>query len=152
MGRAQVVGKQKAHEILKWTHLMFPNLKRWAAGVCHGLRRKHVQRYMDEFVFRCSRRRHTRTAFERLLGIGLQLKPATCRDFVDGRVWRAGTDARTPSCTPSAARIRPAFPGIAPAVPPPVPFLHRRLRFALGFPDRPLTDPPQHIEAPAAKR
>ena len=61
-------------------------MKRWAKGGCHGLRRKHIQRCLDGFVFRCSRRRHTRTAFDRLLGIGLQLKPATYRDFVDGNV------------------------------------------------------------------
>ena len=64
---------------------MFSNLKRWAMGVLHGLRRKHFQRYLDEFVFRCSRRRHRRSSFDTLPGIGLRLKPATYRDFVDGR-------------------------------------------------------------------
>ena len=54
-------------------------------GVLHGLRRKHFQRYLDEFVFRCSRRRRRRSSFDTLLGIGLRLKPATYRDFVDGR-------------------------------------------------------------------
>ena len=61
-------------------------MKRWAKGVYHGLRRKHIQRYLDEFVFRWNWRRHTRTAFDRLLGIGLRLKPATYRDFVNGNV------------------------------------------------------------------
>jgi hypothetical protein len=31
---------------------VFSNLKTWALGVYHGLRRKHLQAYLDEFVFR----------------------------------------------------------------------------------------------------
>ena len=57
---------------------MISNLKRWAMGVYHGLRRKHFQRYLDEFVFRWNRRRHRATSFDSLLGISLGLKPATC--------------------------------------------------------------------------
>jgi len=82
---AKVVTGGRAHEILRWVHRVFSNLKTWAKGVFHGLRRAHVQRYLDEFVFRWNRRRHTRIAFDRLLGIGLDLGPATYRDFVDHR-------------------------------------------------------------------
>ena len=53
----RVVGGRKAHEVLEWTHRVISNLKRWAMGVYHGLRRKHFQRYLDEFVFRWNRRR-----------------------------------------------------------------------------------------------
>jgi hypothetical protein len=81
----RVVEGQKAHEVLKWVHRVFSNLKRWAKGVFHGLRKAHVQRYLDEFVFRWNRRRHTRIALDRLLGIGMDLGPATYRDFVDQR-------------------------------------------------------------------
>ena len=31
-------------------------LKRWALGTYHGLRRKHVDAYLEEFVFRYNRR------------------------------------------------------------------------------------------------
>ena len=82
---ARVVGDRKAHEVLQWTHRVFSNLKRWALGVYHGLRRKHFQRYLDEFVFRWNRRRHRATSFDRLLGIGLGLTPATYRDIVERR-------------------------------------------------------------------
>ena len=81
----RVVGDRKAHEVLVWVHRVFSHLKRWALGVYHGLRRKHVQRYLDEFVFRWNRRRHRRTSFDSLLGIGLGLPPATYRDFAEGR-------------------------------------------------------------------
>jgi ISXO2-like transposase domain len=50
-----------AHVVLPWTHRVFANLKRWALGVYHGLRRKHLQSYLDEFAFRFNRR-HTRHA------------------------------------------------------------------------------------------
>jgi hypothetical protein len=83
---AKVVTGRKAHEILHWVHRVFSNLKRWAKGVFHGLRKRHLQRYLDEFVFRWNRRRHMCSAFDTLLGIGVRLAPATYRDFVDQRV------------------------------------------------------------------
>ena len=82
---AKVVTGSKAHEILHWVHRVCFNLKRWAKSVFHGLRKRHLQRYIDEFVLRWNRRRHTRSAFDTLLGIGVGLGPATCRDFVEQR-------------------------------------------------------------------
>jgi len=64
---------------------VFSNLKRWAKGVFHGLRKRHLQRCLDEFVFRWNRRRHMRSAFDTLPGIGVGLGPATYRDFVEQR-------------------------------------------------------------------
>ncbi len=83
---ARVVGRMAAHVVLKWTHRVFSNLKRWALGTFHGLRRQHLKRHLDEFVFRWNRRRHTAAAFDTLLGIGARLAPATARDFVEQRV------------------------------------------------------------------
>jgi len=82
---AKVVGRMAAHVVLKWTHRVFSNLKRWGLGVFHGLRRPHLQRYLDEFVFRWNRRRHTAAAFNTLLGIGTRLGHASYRDFVKQR-------------------------------------------------------------------
>ncbi len=80
-----MIGDQEAHTVLEWAHRVFSNLKRRAMGVCHGLRRKHFQKDLDEFVFRWNRRRHRATSFDRLLSIGLGLKPVTDRDLVEGR-------------------------------------------------------------------
>lgn len=82
----KVIGATPAHRVLKWTHRVFANLKRWALGVFHGLRRPHLRRYLDEFVFRWNRRRHTASALDALLGIGARLAPATARDLIDQRV------------------------------------------------------------------
>jgi hypothetical protein len=54
---------------------VFSNFKRWALRTFHGLRRPHLHRYLDEFVFRWNRRRHTAAAFDTLLGIGARLIP-----------------------------------------------------------------------------
>ena len=81
----KIVGTTSAHLVLRWSHRVFSNLKRWALGTFHGLRRPHLRRYLDEFVFRWNRRRHTATAFDALLGIGTRLQPAGYRDIVEQR-------------------------------------------------------------------
>jgi hypothetical protein len=72
-----LIGPMAAHVVLPWIHRVFSNLKTWALGVYHGLRNKHLQAYLDEFVFRFNRRRTRHAAFQSLLGIGVALKPTT---------------------------------------------------------------------------
>ena len=74
-----------AHVLLPWVHRAFANLKRWLTGTFHGVRKPHLERYLDEFVFRWNRRRHTRTAFDTLLGLVIRLPHASLRDFVNQR-------------------------------------------------------------------
>ncbi len=64
-----VVGPQLAHVIMPWIHRVFSLFKTWALGVYHGLRPKHFQTYLDEFVFRFNRRRSHHAAFKTLLGL-----------------------------------------------------------------------------------
>ena len=71
-----VVGSMAAHIILPWVHTAFSNLKTWAKGVYHGLRRPHLHSYLDEFVFRFNRRRSRHAAFKTLLDIATAIKPA----------------------------------------------------------------------------
>ena len=71
-----------AHIVLPWIHRVFSNLKTWALGVYHSLRRKHLQSYLDEFVFRFNRRRTRHAAFNSLLGIGMQAKPITYKMLI----------------------------------------------------------------------
>src|ERR671913_322633 len=73
----RVVGDAPAHAVLPWVRRVFANAKRWAMGVYHGVRPKHLQAYLDEFVFRFNRRHTPSAAFDRLLGLSLGLEPAT---------------------------------------------------------------------------
>ena len=72
-----VVGKTAAHLVLPWIHQVFSNLKGWARGVYHGLRRKHLQAYLDEFVFRFNRRKTRHAAFRSLFRIATNAEPLT---------------------------------------------------------------------------
>ena len=77
-----VIGPMAAHVILPWAHRIFANLKTWALGVYHGLRRPHIQAYLDEFVFRFNRRQTRHAAFRTLLGIGVAIAPATYKMLI----------------------------------------------------------------------
>jgi hypothetical protein len=77
-----VIGAMAAHVVLPWTHRMFSNLKRWALGVYHGLRRQHLQSYLDEFVFRFNRRHNRHAAFKSLLAIAVARKPTTYNTLI----------------------------------------------------------------------
>lgn len=81
--RRKVVGSMAAHVLLPWIHRVFANLKRWTLGVFHGVRRKHLKRYLDEFVFRWNRRRHMKSSFDMLVTIGAKLPHAGYREFVE---------------------------------------------------------------------
>jgi transposase-like protein len=78
----RVVGKMAAHIVLPWAHRVFSNLKVWALGVYHGLRRRHLQSYLDEFVFRFNRRRTRHAAFRSLLGIAAGHAPLTYKMLI----------------------------------------------------------------------
>jgi len=80
--RAKVVGKMAAHVLLPWIHRVFANFKRWALGTYHGVRKAHLRRYLDEFVFRWNRRRHMRVSFDSLLGLATRLRHASYLDII----------------------------------------------------------------------
>lgn len=55
--RSQVQGTaERAAAILPWAHLVASNLKAWLLGTFRGVSPKHLQRYLDEFAYRFSRR------------------------------------------------------------------------------------------------
>ena len=78
-----VVGNMAAHVVLPGClDRVFSNLKTWALGVYHGLRPRHLQAYLDEFVFRFNRRRTRHAAFRSILGIGVAIRPATYKMLI----------------------------------------------------------------------
>ena len=46
----------RAVKVLPWSHTVFGNLKGWLRGTFHGVSRKHLPRYLQEFVYRFNRR------------------------------------------------------------------------------------------------
>jgi len=77
-----VVGKMAAHIVLPWIHRAFSLMKRWSLGTYHGLRRKHVDTYLNEFVFRYNRRFYRHVSFETLLGHVTHNEPASYWDII----------------------------------------------------------------------
>ena len=120
----RVVGKMAGHVVLPWVHRVFALLKRWSLGTYHGLRRRHLNTYLNEFVFRYNRRFHRHVSFETLLGLAAQHEPASYWDIVNRDNPRKGvpTIRRTarrrktatgmrqdsPSSVPSDGQIQPA--------------------------------------------
>jgi predicted RNA-binding Zn-ribbon protein involved in translation (DUF1610 family) len=72
----RVVGKMAAHIVLPWIHRVFALMKRWGLGTYHGLRRKHIDTYLNEFVFRYNRRFYRHASFETMLGLAAHHEPA----------------------------------------------------------------------------
>jgi transposase-like protein len=70
-------------------HLVFSLAKRWLLGTHHGaVRPKHLQRYLDEFVFRFNRRKAKAIShgFARLVQHAVKTPPTTYRAIVHAAV------------------------------------------------------------------
>ena len=67
--------------ILPRAHRALSNLKTWLQGTHRGASAKHLQVYLDEFVFRHNRRRTPMAAFQTLLGLGAAHEPITYREI-----------------------------------------------------------------------
>jgi len=103
----RVVGKMAAHIVLPWIHRVFALMKRWGLGTYHGLRRKHIDTYLNEFVFRYNRfYRHA--SFETMLGLAAHHEPAGYWDVIGRANPRKGGVAlrRAPRRRKTAAGLR----------------------------------------------
>jgi transposase-like protein len=54
-------------DMLKWLHTIIGNAKAFVSGTFHGLGRKHMQSYLDEYCYRFNRRFLSGEIFSRLL-------------------------------------------------------------------------------------
>jgi transposase-like protein len=55
-------------------HIAFGNLKTWLNGTHHGVSGKHMQGYLNEYVYRWNRRENPMQSFLTLLGIVVRVK------------------------------------------------------------------------------
>jgi transposase-like protein len=67
---------------LHWLHVIISNLKAFIAGTYHGLDKKHLQRYFDEFCYRFNRRHFGNQLFNRLLDACASSSTITYAQFV----------------------------------------------------------------------
>jgi len=75
----------KAEAHLPMIHLVFSNLKTWIKGTHHGrIESKHLQAYLNEYVFRFNRRFYPMTAFHSVLGIASRTVPPTYAQLYSG--------------------------------------------------------------------
>jgi predicted RNA-binding Zn-ribbon protein involved in translation (DUF1610 family) len=104
----RVVGKMAANVVLPWIHRVFALLKRWSLGTYHGLRRKHVDSYLNEFVFRYNRRFYRHVSFETVLGLTARHEPTGYWDIIERANPRKGvpTQRRAPRRRKTAAGMR----------------------------------------------
>lgn len=79
---SKVVKGIPAHLWFKRIHRVFALMKRWMMGVYHGIRRKHLDVYLQEFVFRWNRRRHFSSSFDSLLTIGNGVGHSSLRQII----------------------------------------------------------------------
>ena len=87
--------------------MVFGNLKRWALGTFHGFREKHLDSYLNEFVFRWNRRRSFRSTLDTMLGIGRRMGRITYREIVgDTTQWKKEhIDDIMAMCHPNKQRL-----------------------------------------------
>jgi hypothetical protein len=78
----RTVGKMAGHIVLPWIHRGFALMKRWGLGTYHGLRRKHIDTYLNEFVFRYNRRFYRHVSFETILGLASHHHPTSYWEIV----------------------------------------------------------------------
>jgi len=76
------------------------NLKAWIDGTFHGVGRKHLQAYLNEFMFRFNRRFWRPVSFRKLLGLAAVQAGPTYRGLYDGKwVHRADPDTPAEDCS-----------------------------------------------------
>ena len=70
---------------LRWLHVIVSNLKAFISGTYHGLGKKHLQRYFNEFCYRFNRRRFGGQLFNRLLTACISTPTITYSQLVETR-------------------------------------------------------------------
>jgi len=74
----------RADQHLPMIHIVFGNLDAWLLGTHHGVSSKHLQSYLNEFVFRFNRRFWPMIAFDSVLKIAARVAAPTYRGLYEG--------------------------------------------------------------------
>ena len=79
---------------LPMIHIVFGNLDAWLLGAHHEVSPKHLQGYLNEFVFRFNRRFWPMAAFGAVLRIGTRTTASTYAGIYEGTWVHPGSLAR----------------------------------------------------------
>ncbi len=74
----------KTDQHLPMIHIVFGNLDAWLLGTHHGVGPKHLQSYLNEFVFRFNRRFWPMVAFDSVLKIAARVEAPTYTGLYKG--------------------------------------------------------------------
>jgi len=69
-------------EHLKWLHIIISNAKAFISGTFHGLGKKHLQSYLEEYSYRFNRRNFDGQGFNRLLTACVSATTITYNELV----------------------------------------------------------------------
>ena len=73
----------KTGQHLPMIHIVFGNLDAWLLGTHHGVSSKHLQGYLNEFVFRFNRRFWPMVTFDSMLKIATRVDAPTYQDLYE---------------------------------------------------------------------
>jgi transposase-like protein len=76
---------ESAAAALPMIHLVFSNLQAWLLGTHHGVSKRHLQAYLNEYTFRFNRRFYPMGMFNSVLGIATRVQGPTYRTLLDGK-------------------------------------------------------------------
>ena len=71
------MNSKEVKEFLGWVHTLASNAKSFLLGTLHGVGKKHLQEYLDEFCYRFNRRNWEAQIFERLVTACVHSKGVT---------------------------------------------------------------------------
>lgn len=74
----------KTDKHLPMIHIAFGNLDAWLLGTHHGVSPRHLQAYLNEYVFRFNRRFWPMAGFDSVLGIAVRAEAPTYRGLYKG--------------------------------------------------------------------
>jgi transposase-like protein len=85
---------EKAEAHLPMIHLVFSNLRTWILGTHHGrIEPRHLQAYLNEFVFRFNRRFYPMNSFNSVLGLASRSTSPTYEQLYSGQWQHPGSMA-----------------------------------------------------------
>ena len=82
-----IMGSQSDEATLPLAHVVISNMKAWLKGTFHGVSKKHLQAYLNEYVFRFNRRHYPMSGFRALLGLSSKVEWPTYDELYSGK-WK----------------------------------------------------------------